>query len=131
MDISQFITEDLFLLIICLWFIGIGLKRTKAIPDEAIIFILTGLGIAGAVFIKGPTPKNALLGIICAAIAVFGQNVIKQGMILSGILTDPKKIVSGVLETKPLEPLISLDEKKDKQDKTNHDSSDSNTNLKE
>ena len=90
MDIMQFISQDLIILVIALWFIGYMLKSTNKIPDSAIPFIITAFGIAAVMIMHGPTMEALLQGIICAALAVYGQNIIKQALEFKGI-TDSKE----------------------------------------
>lgn len=105
MDFSTLLTSDSILLILALWVIGIGLKRANFVKDELIIFIISVIGMLGAMSLYGFTARNALIGIFCAGLAVYGQNLVKQAGILSGLVKDPNKFISGVLDSTDLEPI--------------------------
>ena len=78
-QLSQYVPAELGILVATLWVIGYFVKQTNKISDAYIPFILMVLGIAGAVLIQGFTIISVLQGIICAAVAVFAKNVVKQG----------------------------------------------------
>lgn len=98
MNIISFVPEQLGILVAALWVIGYFVKNTKKIPDAYIPFILIVLSVIASLFIMGANVVSVLQGIICAAVAVLGSNVIKQGSELlsvfssiTGTTTDQKE----------------------------------------
>ncbi len=80
MDIGKFIIEKALIIVPALWIIGSFLKHTPAIRDWIIPWILTGLGIVGAVAIMGVTAEAVVQGILVAGMAVLGHQLLKQTM---------------------------------------------------
>ena len=78
MDLIKFIPETLAILIAVLVFMGAMIKQAAFIKDAYIPFILTVIGVTFAVFVQGFNVTSVLQGIVCTAIAVYGNNVVKQ-----------------------------------------------------
>ena len=84
MDITnglmQFIPSQLVIVCVVLFCIGAALKAIKKIPNEFIPFILGILGIIFAVWETNSfCAQSVLQGIVCAAVATYTKNLIKQG----------------------------------------------------
>lgn len=91
MNLIQFVPEQLIILIASLWVIGYFLKNTKAIPDSYIPFILMALSILSSILIMGININSVLQGIICAAVAVLGKNIEKQGQEITELFSTKDK----------------------------------------
>lgn len=79
MDYSVFLDSRLLILVAALVFIGSVLKGMQKLPDELIPVILTVLGVVMAGFLLGGFTAEAMLqGIISAAAAVYGNQLVKQ-----------------------------------------------------
>lgn len=76
--ITQHIDPRMSLVIIALWLLGIFLKNTPSVPDWAIIWILAAVSIGLAVLVLGPSVDAVIQGILTAASAIFGHQIIKQ-----------------------------------------------------
>lgn len=75
----EIVPAELFIVIVACLCTGVFLKSTKKIADEVIpMIILVEAVIFTVTFNKAFTVENVMLGIICAAIAVFGKNIQKQ-----------------------------------------------------
>lgn len=61
-----------------LWAIGFFLKKTPKVEDWLILYVLLIFGIAGAIGILGFTIYAVVQGVIAAAIAALGHQLIKQ-----------------------------------------------------
>lgn len=92
MDIIQFVPESLLILVAVLWFLGEIIKKLTFVKNEFIPFILAIVGIGFALFLQSFDAQSALQGIICAASAVYGNNVVKQltTLVSSTSTTDTK-----------------------------------------
>lgn len=91
MNLIQFVPEQLFILIAALWVIGYFIKNTKVIPDSYIPFILIILSVLASILIMGVNINSILQGIICAAVAVFGKNIAKQGQEIADVFSTKEK----------------------------------------
>lgn len=75
----EIVPTELAIVIVAAMCTGAFLKSTKKIADEFIpVIILVETIIFTVAFNKAFTVENIMLGIICAAIAVFGKNLQKQ-----------------------------------------------------
>lgn len=100
MNITDLIPQELYMLIIALWVIGFMIKSLKTVKDAYIPFILTVISVAIVFCMKGVSSVTFLQAIICAAIAVYGKNLLVQA----------KEMFSPDLEAEILsKPLMDLD----------------------
>ncbi|WP_433921365.1 phage holin family protein [Paenibacillus taichungensis] len=60
------------------WVIGYVLKKTPRIPDCTIIYIVTGVAILFSILMLGLAVDSVVQGILVGAVAVFGNQLIKQ-----------------------------------------------------
>lgn len=90
-SILEFIEPELFILVIFLWCVGLFLKKLKTFFNEwQIPFILLGIGIfmsisyIGVILNQGFTSEviisGTIQGVLISALAVFGNELIKQGI---------------------------------------------------
>lgn len=92
MEAIKFVPETLMIVIAVLVFIGAMVKQAAFVKDAYIPFILTILGVAFALFVQGFNVTSVLQGIICASVAVYGNNIIKQSKeIISSTKELPKE----------------------------------------
>ncbi|MDW7673799.1 MAG: phage holin family protein [Bacillota bacterium] len=91
-SVISFIRPELFILIVFLWCLGLFLKRAPWFNDEwSIPFILLGISLIVTVIYMaivlglGFNPEVIVTGIvqavIIAALAVFGNELLKQGIV--------------------------------------------------
>ena len=80
MDFMGFLLEQGVVIAAALYVLGMFMKKAPFIPDWSIPFILTGLGVAAAVFSMqgGFTVGNALQGVFAAGAAVLAHQMGKQ-----------------------------------------------------
>lgn len=89
--IIEYINPVLIPIVICIWVVGKLLKNAKAVRDELIPVLLVPVGIAfvGLWMLSQAVPvgvgqwlvlaTNSLVqGILCAAVAVWGDQAVKQ-----------------------------------------------------
>lgn len=84
-----FIDPTLFIVIVLIWCLGLFLKKAPLFKEEWMIpFILLAIAIVTAVILlgidRGFTPEvivqGVIQGVIIAAVAVFGNEVLKQAI---------------------------------------------------
>jgi 4-hydroxybenzoate polyprenyltransferase len=107
----QFVPQQLLILVAALWVVGYFVKNTQKIPDAYIPFVLMVLAIAGSILMMGTNVTSVLQGIISAAVAVLGKNIVKQGAeiisskdvtdVLEDMVNDKKDEVKPVEDQKP------------------------------
>lgn len=76
--IIEFINPELLIVVAACWIIGYVLKQTPRIPDWTIIYAVTVVAVAFAIVMLGFTPQSVLQGILCGAVAVYGNQLLKQ-----------------------------------------------------
>lgn len=72
------IDTRLLIVIAACWVFGYMLKQTPKVADWLIIWLVTCLAIVLACFILGFGPVSVIQGILCAAVAVYGNQLLKQ-----------------------------------------------------
>jgi hypothetical protein len=76
--VQAFITPEMGIILAALWIIGYICKKLEFIPDKYIVFIVAAFGIAGAFMFSGVSFQSGLQGFLCAAVAVYSNQAIKQ-----------------------------------------------------
>ena len=88
-QILNYVKPELIVVAVVLYFIGIGFKKTEAIPDKYIPLILGGIGIVlCAIWVLATCPLDTGQNI---AMAVF--TAIIQGIIVAGLSTYVNQII--------------------------------------
>ena len=85
-DLIEYVEPSLVMLIVVLYFIGIGLKKTKLIRDNYIPLVIGVAGIViAALYLYGTEGFSALStyravsqGILCAGMSVYVNQMYKQ-----------------------------------------------------
>ncbi|SDT26453.1 Phage holin family Hol44, holin superfamily V [Paenibacillaceae bacterium GAS479] len=60
------------------WIIGFGLKRTPRVADWMLVYAVTAAGILFVCFSLGWSVDSVIQGILCGAVAVYGNQLFKQ-----------------------------------------------------
>lgn len=76
--ISNFIKPELLVIVAVCWIIGYVLKQTPKVPDWTIIYLVTLAAIIIVCFTLGLNVESFLQGILCGAVAVYGNQLVKQ-----------------------------------------------------
>lgn len=76
--VIEFINPELLIVVVACWIIGYVLKQTPKVPDWIIIYVVTLVAVAFAVVLLGLTAQSVLQGILCGAVAVYGNQLVKQ-----------------------------------------------------
>lgn len=77
--IFQLIDPRLLVVVAACWIIGYVLKQTPLIPDWTIVYLVTIIAIVFSCMLLGFTVQAVIQGILCGAVAVYGNQLIKQG----------------------------------------------------
>lgn len=76
--ISELIKPELLVVVAVCWIIGYVLKQTPKVPDWTIIYAVTLAAIFIVCLTLGFTAESILQGILCGAVAVYGNQLVKQ-----------------------------------------------------
>ncbi|MEK4239054.1 phage holin family protein [Paenibacillus sp. FSL H7-0714] len=76
--VANFIKPELLLIVVGCWVIGYILKQTPRVHDWTIIYWVTLAAIINVCFTLGFTIDSFVQGILCGAVAVYGNQFIKQ-----------------------------------------------------
>lgn len=78
MDILKFVPEQLAILVVALYILGMFLKDTPKIPNWIIPWALIIVGVVGSIGLVGFSATAVIQGIICAGATVLTNQLIKQ-----------------------------------------------------
>ncbi len=76
--IQTYLLDKMMVVVIALWILGTFLKKTPAVPDWIIIWILLGIGVSLSFLMLGFTPDSFVQGVLATGFAVFVHQIIKQ-----------------------------------------------------
>jgi len=77
-QITNYIDPAMLIVVAALWFIGYGLKQTPRVPNWSVLWIIVLLGIVFGLMVVGINVTGVIQGIIAAALAVLGHQIVKQ-----------------------------------------------------
>lgn len=78
MNLSSLLQENVYLISVALFLIGLLFKQTSKIPNWSIPYILTILGVLACFGTLGFSVNSAIQGIISAGVAVYIHQLGKQ-----------------------------------------------------
>jgi predicted neutral ceramidase superfamily lipid hydrolase len=76
--VANFIKPELLIVVAVCWIFGYMLKQTPRVPDWTIIYAVTLVAIILVVLITGFNVDSVLQAILCSAVAVYGNQLVKQ-----------------------------------------------------
>ncbi|MCM3701414.1 phage holin family protein [Paenibacillus macerans] len=76
--VSSYINPELLIVVAVCWIIGFVLKQTPRVPDWTIIYGVTLVAVVFAGLLLGFTAQSVLQGILCGAVAVYSNQLVKQ-----------------------------------------------------
>lgn len=76
--IASYIKTELLIVVAVCWIIGYILKQTPKVPDWTIIYVVTLAAIILVVLTTGLKVDSVLQAILCSAVAVYGNQLVKQ-----------------------------------------------------
>lgn len=76
--VFQFIDPQLLIVVVVCWVIGYVLKITPRVPDWIIVYAVAVVGVVVVSVMLGWTVQSVIQGILCGAVAVYGDQVVKQ-----------------------------------------------------
>jgi len=77
-SIMQFIDSRLLIVVACCWVLGYIFKQTPGVPDWTIIYLVTLFALGFTVWLVGLSADSMLQGLLCGAVAVYGNQLVKQ-----------------------------------------------------
>lgn len=77
-EITDLIDPRLMIVVAACWVIGYMLKQTPAVPDWSIVYAVTAVAIVCACLILGFQVESVLQGVLCGAVSVYGNQLVKQ-----------------------------------------------------
>lgn len=78
MNLASFLNQNVYIVSIVLFIIGLFIKQTPAIPNWSIPYILSLLGIIACNIIMGFGLESSIQGIIATGVAVYVHQMGKQ-----------------------------------------------------
>lgn len=76
--VLEYISENVYVLVPVLFFIGFLLKQTPKVADWFIPYLLTFVGISFALGLLGVNIEAVIQGILVAAVTIFIHQLLKQ-----------------------------------------------------
>ena len=70
MELLSFVPEQLLVLVVAIYVLGLFLKRIEVIKDKWIVFILMAFSIAFSLIMQGIGAVAILQGVICWGVSV-------------------------------------------------------------
>lgn len=142
MDLSMFqsiMDSQIYALAIALYIVGIALRKTKWLKNKYIPIVLTALGViyvALYIFstntlstfqeICGALFTAFVEGVLCAAVAVYANQVLKQLLKVENIAEDEVDLVTGMKATQPIDE-ETMEKIKDANKKEEEETSEENS----
>jgi hypothetical protein len=78
-DIIQGLIDGRLLIVLAAcWVIGYILKQTPRVPDWTIIYVVSGVAIVFSILMLGLSVESVVQGILVGAVAIFGNQWVKQ-----------------------------------------------------
>lgn len=78
MEITSYLSEKMFPLVIFLYVVGMILKDTERIKDKYIPLILLPVSVLFSLLLTGLSPDGVIQGVLATGVTVYGNQVIKQ-----------------------------------------------------
>ena len=78
MEITSYLSEKMFPLVIFLYVVGMILKNTERINDKYIPLILLPIGVLFSLLITGLSVDGVIQGVLATGVTVYGNQVVKQ-----------------------------------------------------
>lgn len=75
---QDFMVKEALILVPALYILGAIIKRTPAVPDWCIPYILLVSGIGGSIALMGVTASAVIQGILVTGAAVLSNQIVKQ-----------------------------------------------------
>lgn len=78
MDFIYFLPEELFIIVVASYIVGLILKKIDIVDDRYITIFITIFSIGSTIAMNGFSTNSMLLGVIASGIAVLGNQTVKQ-----------------------------------------------------
>lgn len=77
--IFELIDPSLIIVLAVCWVLGYILKQTPRVPNWTIIYVVTIVSIVLTIWILGWGPESLIQGVLTGAVAIYGNQFVKQG----------------------------------------------------
>lgn len=102
--LNEFIDPSLLTVVAACWAISYTVKQTPRVPDWSVAYIITAFAIVFVIAMQGVAAQSVLQGILCGAVAVYGNRLIKHAT--SGKVSKQEQSQDIVTPTKkPAQPV--------------------------
>lgn len=91
MDFINYVNKENLVLVVAIYGLGMMLKNTKRIPDYLIPFILLVISTGFSIGLNGVNINAVIQAIIIVAVAVYSNQLLKQGVEAVKIDTKPEE----------------------------------------
>ncbi|MFD1954310.1 phage holin family protein [Paenibacillus thailandensis] len=78
--IQNLIDPQLLIVVAVCWVIGYILKQTPRVPDWTIVYAVGIVGVIAVCLMLGWSVESILQGVLCGAVAVYGNQLVKQAV---------------------------------------------------
>lgn len=92
MNFTEFLNQNVYIVSVVLFIIGLFLKKTPRIPSWSVPYILSVLGIISCNLILTPGIDATLQGFLSAGISVYAYQLYKEGKTCINNVTEQKKL---------------------------------------
>ncbi|MFF2480255.1 phage holin family protein [Paenibacillus sp. NPDC058071] len=76
--IIHLVDPELFIVLAACWVSGYAFKQTPLVADWLIVYLVAIIGIVFVCLLRGFMPESILQGVLCGAVAVYANQLIKQ-----------------------------------------------------
>lgn len=78
--ILELLDPRLAIVLALCWVLGYMLKQTPRVPNWTIVYVVTAVSVLFTVWLLGWSPESLIQGALTAAVAVYSNQLIKQGL---------------------------------------------------
>lgn len=79
-DIMELLDPRLIIVLAACWVVGYVLKQTPRVPNWTIVYVVTIFSIGLTIWILGWGPESLIQGVLTGAVAIYGNQLLKQGV---------------------------------------------------
>ncbi len=92
MNLTEFLNQNVYIVSVVLFIIGLFLKKTPYIPSWSVPYILSVLGIIACNLILSPGIDATLQGFLSAGISVYAYQLYKEGKTCINTVAEQKNL---------------------------------------
>ncbi|KEQ23438.1 phage holin family protein [Paenibacillus tyrfis] len=77
-NVYNMIDPKLVVVVVACWVLGYILKQTPLVPDWSIVYMVTAAAVFFVSLLIGFSAVAVMQGLMCGAVAVYGNQLVKQ-----------------------------------------------------